>query len=100
MKRFDPTERIGVNATERIITKNIGWIFREQPIADVGLDAIIEQVENGEPTGKFIAIQIKSGVGNFYKTEKLLTYYVTNVHYNYWLSPQFSEVFLKKKISS
>lgn len=86
MKRFDPTERIGVNATERIITKNLGWIFREQSIADVGIDAIIEQVENGEPTGKFIAIQIKSGIGNFYRNEKNLTYYVSNVHYNYWLN--------------
>ncbi|KAF2327830.1 DUF4365 domain-containing protein [Flavobacterium ginsenosidimutans] len=86
MKRFDPTERIGVNATERIITKNLGWIFREQSIADVGIDGIIEQVQNGEPTGKFIAIQIKSGLGNFYKTEKGLTYYVSNVHYNYWLN--------------
>lgn len=86
MKRFDPTERIGVNATERIIVKDLGWIFREQSIADVGIDAIIEQVENGEPMGKFIAIQIKSGIGNFYRNEKNLTYYVSNVHYNYWLN--------------
>ena len=86
MKRFDPTDRLGVNATEKIITKNLGWIFREQSIADVGIDGIIEQVENGDPTGKFIAVQIKSGIGNFYKTEKSLTYYVTNVHYNYWIN--------------
>lgn len=86
MRRFDSTERIGVNETERIVIKNLGWIFREQPIADVGLDAIIEQVEDGEPTGRFIAVQIKTGLGNFYKTEKSLTYYATNIHYNYWIN--------------
>ena len=61
MNRYTPTERIGINEVEKVIIKNIGWIFREQPIADVGIDAIIEQVENGEPTGKFIALQIKTG---------------------------------------
>ncbi|OCK50926.1 hypothetical protein BA768_03835 [Chryseobacterium sp. CBo1] len=85
MNRYNSTERLGVNETEKIVIKNLGWIFREQPIVDVGLDAIIEQVENGEPTGKFIAVQIKSGSGNFYRTEKGLSHYVTNIHYNYWL---------------
>lgn len=86
MNRYSPTERIGVNETEKIVIQNLGWIFREQPIIDVGLDAIIELVENSEPTGKFIAVQIKSGAGNFYKTEKGLSHYVTNIHYNYWLN--------------
>lgn len=85
MSRYNPTERIGVNETEKIVIQNLGWIFREQPIVDVGLDAIIEIVENDEPTGKFIAVQIKTGSGNFYKTEKGLSHYVTNIHYNYWL---------------
>lgn len=86
MNRYNPTERLGVNETEKIVIQNLGWIFREQPIVDVGLDAIIEQVEDGEPTGRFIAVQIKSGSGNFYKTQKGLSHYVTNIHYNYWLN--------------
>ncbi|MCU7616962.1 DUF4365 domain-containing protein [Chryseobacterium sp. PBS4-4] len=86
MNRYNPTERIGVNETEKIVIQNLGWIFREQPIVDVGLYAIIEQVENGEPTGKFIAVQIKSGSGNFYKTDKGLSHYVTNIHYHYWIN--------------
>ena len=84
--RYDSTERLGVIETDRIVTKSLQWIFREQSIADVGIDAIIEQVENGNPTGKFIAVQIKSGEGNFHITEKKLTYYVTGIHYNYWLN--------------
>ncbi len=86
MTRTNFTERIGVNETERLVIKNLGWIFREQPIVDVGIDAIIEQVNSGEPMGKFIAVQIKSGIGNFHKTDKGLTHYITNVHYNYWLN--------------
>lgn len=84
--RYDKTERLGVIETDKIITKDIGWIFREQPIIDVGLDAIIEAVENDEPTGKFIALQIKTGPGNFYRTDKTLTHYVSHIHYNYWLN--------------
>ncbi|WDF62378.1 DUF4365 domain-containing protein [Flavobacterium sp. KACC 22763] len=84
--RYDKTERLGVIAADSIITDKIGWIFREQPIIDVGLDAIIEEVVNDEPTGKFLAVQIKSGQGNFYASEKSLSHYVSNIHYDYWLN--------------
>lgn len=84
--RYDKTERLGVIETDRIITKEIGWIFREQPIIDIGIDAIIEQSEDGNPTGKFLAVQIKTGRRNFHESEKKITYYVSNIHYNYWLN--------------
>ena len=84
--RYNKTERLGVIETDRIITKVIDWIFREQPIVDVGLDAIIEQSEAGNPTGKFLAVQIKTGRGNFQVSGKKITYYVSNIHYNYWLN--------------
>ena len=84
--RYDKTERLGVIATDQIITNEIGWIFREQPIIDVGLDAIIEEVINHEPMGKFLAVQIKSGPGNFYVTEKSLSHYISNIHYDYWMN--------------
>lgn len=84
--RYDNTERLGVIETDRIITKEFGWIFREQPIVDVGLDAFIEQSEEGNPNGKFVAVQIKTGKGNFNISEKKITYYVSNIHYNYWLN--------------
>tara|TARA_R110002049_G_scaffold175107_1_gene342405 strand:- start:911 stop:1132 length:222 start_codon:yes stop_codon:yes gene_type:complete len=72
--RYNSTERIGVNATESIFIREFDWIFREQPIVDVGIDALIEQSENGNPTGKFIALQIKSGKGNFSVSNEKLTY--------------------------
>ncbi len=86
IKRYSNTERLGVVETDRIVTKYLGWIFREQPIVDVGLDAIIEQSEDGNPMGRFIAIQIKSGKDNFHDSEKYLTHYVSHIHYNYWLN--------------
>ncbi len=86
MNRYTNTERLGVIETDRIVTKYLGWIFREQPIVDVGLDALIEQSDEGEPKGRFLAAQIKTGKGNFYVSDKKLTYYVSHVHYNYWLN--------------
>ncbi len=83
--RYSPTETIGVHAVGYIVAKELGWIFREQPIVDVGVDAIIEQCEDGNPTGRFIAVQIKSGAGNFYisKNKNRITYDASHIHYNY-----------------
>ncbi|WP_461491568.1 DUF4365 domain-containing protein, partial [Pontibacter sp. HJ8] len=41
MSRYSSTERLGVIATDTIVTKDLGWIFREQTIVDVGIDALI-----------------------------------------------------------
>lgn len=84
--RYNNIERLGVIETDRIITKHLGWIFRELTIADVGIDGVIEESENGNPTGKFIATQIKTGKGNFHLSEKNITYYASRVHYYYWLN--------------
>lgn len=84
--RYNNIERLGVIEADRIITKHLGWIFRELPVADVGIDAIIEESENGNPTGKFIATQIKTGKGNFYISDKTIIYYASRVHYYYWLN--------------
>jgi Domain of unknown function (DUF4365) len=58
------TERIGVTGTQLIFEK-LGWIFREQPIEDYGIDAHVEVVESNLATGKLIALQIKSGKSYF-----------------------------------
>lgn len=89
MSRYNNTERLGVIATDHIVTKYLGWIFREQPIVDVGLDALIEQSDKGNPTGRFLAVQIKTGAGNFHTSENKLTHYVSHIHYNYWLNLDF-----------
>jgi hypothetical protein len=85
-ERYSNTERIGVNVTENIVLNNIGWIFREQPIQDYGVDAQLEQVIDGNPTCKFIGVQIKTGKSHFHVSDKHLTYYASYIHYNYWLN--------------
>ena len=84
MARYSKTERIGVNAVERLVLDELGWIFREQPIADMGIDAHIERVDNGKPTGKLIALQIKTGASNFRETKKSFIYYGSTTHLDYW----------------
>jgi hypothetical protein len=85
MDRYSATERIGVNAVERIVVSELGWIFREQPIVDMGIDAQIELVENGIPTGKLVALQIKSGASHFRNGPEAYTYYGDLTHLEYWL---------------
>jgi hypothetical protein len=84
--RYNETERLGVLAADTIFTREFRWIFREQPIVDVGIDALVEKSDDGNPAGKFIALQIKSGAGNFTISKEKLCLYLTNVHRNYWLN--------------
>lgn len=84
MARYSTTERIGINALESIVLNDLGWIFREQPIADMGIDAQIERVDDGSPTGKLIALQIKTGMSQFRETDDAFIYYGSLVHLDYW----------------
>lgn len=83
-KRYNPIERIGINATEGIILNQFGWIFRDQPISDMGIDAHIERADKGNPTGKKIELQIKTGLSHFKEHEDGLVFYGENVHLKYW----------------
>ena len=79
------TERIGVHHCAEIAERN-NWLFREQPINDIGIDAHIELVEmNGNPK-QLLALQIKSGESWF--KEKKDNYYIfrdiDERQYNYW----------------
>ena len=65
------TERLGVAAVDYFFSTN-GWMFREQTTHDYGIDAHVEIVQDGPPTGKLIALQIKSGISFFSEeTEEL-----------------------------
>lgn len=85
MGRYSPTEQAGVHAVGHIVTSQLRWIFREQPIADMGIDAHVERVDE-EPTGQLIGLQIKTGMGNFRETVEGLVYRGTTTHLDYWLA--------------
>jgi hypothetical protein len=79
------TDREGVNAVERIFVKELGWIFREQTIADWGIDAHVEVANEQEPTGRLLALQIKSGKSFFKKTGNI-TFHGKRRHLQYWIN--------------
>src|SRR5262249_28620698 len=81
----DPTtERNGINAVEKIFLDEFGWLFREQPVSDYGIDAQVEVVENNEPTGKLIALQIKTGASYFRPNGDDFVFYGELRHLEYW----------------
>lgn len=59
------TERIGVNHCGEIVERN-NWMFREQPINDIGIDAHMEFVDYESVKSKqILVLQIKSGASWF-----------------------------------
>jgi len=79
------TDRIGVSKLETLFSKS-GWFFREQFVKDYGIDAQVEVVENDEPMGQLIAIQIKSGESYFSESDdRTITYRPDTKHVEYWL---------------
>ncbi len=79
------TEREGVIAADAIFTKQFRWLFREQKVLDFGVDAEVEITEDDMPTGKLIALQIKSGT-SFFKQEikEGYVFYGEMRHLKYW----------------
>ena len=88
MNRVTPshhTERIGVNAVAKKVHEAFGWIFRPQE-QDFGIDGQIEVVEGGIPTGKLIAVQIKSGPSYFSEPDATGFLFRGELkHLDYWL---------------
>jgi Domain of unknown function (DUF4365) len=56
------TASIGVTQTRLAVETTLGWLFREQPTEDYGIDAHAEIVDDEEMVrGRLLALQIKSG---------------------------------------
>jgi hypothetical protein len=55
----------GVSGVGLLVQVQLGWLFRPQLNADVGIDAQIETVFNGVPTGRLLGVQIKAGSSFF-----------------------------------
>lgn len=84
---FDPLADEGVFTVGRIFTRDFGWAFRPQPVADFGIDAHVEVCDKGEPLGKLLFLQIKSGPS--YLREKTSAGYIyrgDEKHYEYWVN--------------
>ena len=77
--------RIGVAAINLIFEK-MGFAFREQPVEDYGIDAIVEErTSDRKLTGKLIGVQIKSGTSFFRETlGNKVVFRGELKHYEYW----------------
>lgn len=78
------TERIGIYKCGEIAERN-NWLFREQPINDIGIDAHMELIEEGKPK-QLLALQIKSG-SSWFKEKKddcIIFRNINERQYNYW----------------
>ncbi|MEU1127808.1 DUF4365 domain-containing protein [Streptomyces sp. NPDC005899] len=64
MMHRKPTAKIGsigVTHTQLAVEAELGWLFREQPTEDFGIDAYAEVVDAEQVRGRLLALQIKSG---------------------------------------
>ena len=79
------TERIGIYGVGAKVHRELGWEFRELT-GDFGIDAEIEIITDGEPTGKIIATQIKSGLSYFAVEDATgIVFHGEPQHLKYWL---------------
>ena len=78
-------EREGVCYCGGIAAKN-KWMFREQPIDDVGIDAHMEFVDSSGKSKQLLALQIKSGTSWFKekKDDCIIFRDIDERQYNYW----------------
>jgi hypothetical protein len=78
-------ERAGVAALAKAAHERLGWLCREQPVNDFGVDAILEHVENGHTAGRLLGAQIKSGTSWFHEpTRDGWTFRFNDEHARYW----------------
>lgn len=65
---------------------DLGFLFREQPVQDYGIDAHVEIVENDAATGQLFGLQIKTGRSWFEEeTPEGYVFRSDNEHVEYWL---------------
>lgn len=77
-------ERAGILAVAWEINR-LGLIWRETPMADVGIDAQIEMVNaEGAATGQLVAAQIKSGASYLDDAGEAWRFYPSRKHRFYW----------------
>lgn len=78
-------ERVGVSYCS-LIAEKMGWMFREQPIDDIGIDAHIEFTEETGTAKQLLGLQIKSGK-SWFKNKSgnyIIFRDIDERKYNYW----------------
>jgi len=81
----DLTTRQGIDAVERVFRGDPRWFFRKRCEPDIGVDAQAEILDDGSPTGRFIALQIRSGPAWFKTSDGGYIYQGENQQRDYWM---------------
>jgi hypothetical protein len=85
VSRSDVVAREGVHFVGYQTARELGWVFREQPMPEYGIDAQLELVQAGRTSGNLIAVQIKSGRSYFTRSDEIgFLYYGRLEHLDYW----------------
>ena len=85
MSMANSTERIGINHCGEIAARN-NWMFREQSVDDVGIDAHMELTDSTGKPKQLLALQIKTGQ-SWFKEQKdncIVFRDINERQYNYW----------------
>ena len=76
----------GMRMVAAAIGDKLGWIFREQTRADLGIDAQAEIVRDGKGTGRLLALQVKCGPSWFEEeVDNGWVYRGEQKHLAYWI---------------
>lgn len=82
----DSIDREGVGLVQRMVSRDLGWIFREQTTSDQGIDAQVEIAVHGRGTGELLALQLKSGTSHFKKLTDGWGFYYSERERTLWLN--------------
>lgn len=80
----DLTTRQGIDAVGKVFRGDPRWFFRKRFEPDIGVDAQAEILDDGSPTGRFMALQIRSGPAWFKTDGGDHVYEGENRHLDYW----------------
>ncbi|WP_434453098.1 DUF4365 domain-containing protein [Lentzea sp. E54] len=73
--------------TELAVVRDMHWVFREPGEEDLGIDAHLEVIDNGNSLGLLLAVQIKSGPSWFRsRADGGWWFRPDHDHVEYWLS--------------
>lgn len=84
VRSTDEISRLGIQAVSLILTR-MRWAVREQSTSDFGIDLQAEKLnDDGQGTGRLIALQVKTGKSWFRQRGSHYVYYGEERHRSYW----------------
>jgi hypothetical protein len=78
---------VGLTQVQLAFESRIGWLFRNQPTEDYGIDAHVEVVDGKDVRGQLLAVQVKSGTSWFSEPTPGGWWFRPDVaHVQYWIN--------------